>query len=143
MTSYPDPEKLGIPASLVAVADRLGYAFRALTDDNQLIISVASSPRYMQFVEFDGALRGESVGDAYIADDAPLTDFDRAWLSKHGWNEPDEGGNYWRHWDPADPEGAATVAVVTLYTVHGVTEPGQLMFECADPAVMAELMGFR
>lgn len=121
------------------LAERLQFALAALSNDSFLLMTIASSPRYLQFVEFDGAIRGESIGDQYIEGDAQLSTGDRAWLLAHGWNEPDEGGNYWRHWDPADPDAASTVAVVTLFSVHGVTDAGDLMFKSDDPTVLAEL----
>lgn len=121
------------PASLLALIPTIAEALTRLDDTHHLIISVRDSHRFVQFATCETILRGESKGERYLEGADRLSSADVAWLTGHGWNVPDEGGNYWRHWDPVTPpidhHAAATVAVVTLHMVHGVTDARQLTFD--------------
>ncbi len=132
MTHAPDAP----PASLVALVPALAEALALLDDTHHVIISQKGSNRYMQFAAFGANLRGESVGDAYLEGAEMLSPEELAWLGGHGWNDPDVGGNYWRHWEPADFLAAATVAIVTLHMVHHVWYVGTLDLHSDDPEVL-------
>lgn len=130
-----------LPATLAAAVPRLAESLALLDDAHHLVISVKGSKRYVQFAAFGPNLRGESVGNTCLRGPAQLGVGDLLWLADHGWHDPDEGGNHWRHWEPADHLAAATVALVTLHVVHGVDHVGQLVFQSEDPRVIDAFAG--
>jgi len=125
-----------LPEDLAAFVPMLAEALSLLDDAHHLGIEVDGTRRYMQFAAFDGNLRAETVGNTYLVGCDILDAGELAWLAAHGWNDPDEGGNHWRHWEPADFLAAATVTVVTLHQIHGVDDLRELLFGSEDPAVL-------
>lgn len=134
-----------LPASLVALIHPIAEALTLLDDTNHLIIEAIRSNRFVQFATCETILRGESKGEVYLEESDVLSPVDAAWLTGHGWNVPDEGGNYWRHWDPVTPPtdhlAAATVAIATLHRVHGVTDAVQLGFSDNNGDLVGRLCG--
>jgi hypothetical protein len=105
-----------------------------------LILEISGTGRYVQFLTHEGSwLRGEAVGDRYLADHDLLSPDEHQRLRDLGWNPPgdesDECGNHWVDWghdddDPhrsgsyddvsdADIEEAARFAAATLCEVFG------------------------
>lgn len=144
MTSITIPST-ALPASLVALIAPIAEALTLLDDTNHLIIEAVGSNRFVQFATCETILRGESKGEEYLEGSDVLSPADVSWLTGHGWNVPDEGGNYWRHWDPATPPtdhlAAATVAIATLHMVHGVTDAAQLGFFDNNGNLVGQLRG--
>lgn len=134
-----------LPASLVALIPPIAEALTLLDDTNHLIIGAIRSNRFVQFATCGTILRGESTGEEYLEAFDVLSPADVTWLTGHGWNTPDEGGNYWRHWDPATPPAdhlaAATVSIVTLHMVHEVTNAAQLSFSDNNGNLVGLLRG--
>lgn len=92
-----------------------GWFRRLLADgDTYLVIEVTGTGRYVQFVTRDDTwLRGEVVGNRYLAGLAMLDPDQHQRLVDIGWNPPgdrgDESGNYWVEWGDEefdDPVGA-------------------------------------
>lgn len=134
-------EPTALPPTLVNLIPGLARALGALDEDHHLIIDIVDSPRYVQFATFGPNLRAETIGQRYLeACGDRHDDEDLAWLRAHGWDDPDQGGNHFHEWTPSQPLAAATAAVVTLHTVHGVTSARQLEFSSGDPAVL-DLLG--
>ena len=123
----------GFPDDLAVLVPMLADALSRLDDEHHLEIMVIGTGRYLQFAAFDENLRAETVGNTYLKGCELLDAGALAWLAAHGWNDPDEGGNHWRHWEPADFLAAATVTVVTLHQVHGVDDPRQLLLRSDEP----------
>lgn len=130
-----------LPEAMAAFVPELRDRLAALGEEAPLIVSIWDSYRYIQYATFDGKanLRAESVSNQYLYDGELLNGAELLWLRNHGWNEPDEGGNYWRHWEPADHTVAALVGVVTLHLIHGVTTPEQLFVSSESPCEIAGL----
>lgn len=128
-----------IPPAMAVLVPLLAEALDRLASDDHLIIDVAGTSRYVQFAAFELGLRAESTDNRYLGAGEQLTYEQVSWLVDHGWCPPDESGNFWRHWEPADPYQAAIVAVCTMHKVHGVTDPRELAFSSDDDDVVAPL----
>lgn len=138
------PEAL--PASLVTAVPLIAEATALLDDEHHLVIEATSTNRYVQFAAFLPNLRGETVGNYYLEADeeAELLSFaELSWLRAHGWCEPDECGNWWHHWEPADHLAAATSAIVTLHAIHRVSNALQLRCRSDDPRIVELTGGMR
>lgn len=133
------PTPTAVPATLAGFVPTLAESLALLDDEHHLVVSVARATRYIQFAAFWPNLRAESVGNTYLRGGDQLGPGDLAWLVDHGWRDPDEGGNHWRHWEPADHPAAATAAMVTLHVVHGVQHLDQLVFQSDDPQIIDAL----
>lgn len=126
----PTPDIDGaVPTELVELIPTItGQLARLNDDDPYFFIEMPHIGRYMQFAAFGPNLRGETVGNTNIAEGTEMHAQELAWLTGHGWNDPDECGNHWRHWRPSDPDQAALVTVVTLHQVHHITRASQIDF---------------
>jgi hypothetical protein len=129
---------------------RLTSALAALNPGEHLIISRLSADRYVsgrgpnryvQFARFGDQIRLESVGERYLAMEDGLSELQARALGQLGFNDPDKGGNHWLHLDvPAKLAEAASLALTTLATVHGVDYSEQLDFS-GPPAALEALGG--
>ncbi|MEQ8717720.1 MAG: hypothetical protein RIE08_08925 [Acidimicrobiales bacterium] len=138
-------------AGLDDLTGRLAAAIGQLTDETHLTISRPGSEnyvddegrnRFVQFAHFGGNIRAESVGPMYLTAGDGLSTDDLAVLRGLGWQDPDEGGNYWRHWEvPVDFHDVASVTLATLERVHGAIHPGQLGFD--GPPEVLDAVGAR
>ncbi len=127
--------------ALAAAVDVLAAALAGLHDGSFFTLSVRGTDRYVQFFSYDVGLRGETIGNTYLSGHGELGVGDLGWLAHHGWHEPDEGGNHWREWEPANPLAAATVAVVTLHLIHCVEHPSELEIDSNDDRTLWALAG--
>ncbi|HET8929359.1 MAG TPA: hypothetical protein VFN21_01755 [Acidimicrobiales bacterium] len=134
-TPLPPPPIEQLPSAMAELVPTLRDQLSQLGEEAPLIASVRHSSRYIQYATFDGKtnLRAETVGNAYLDGPDRLDDAALSWLRTHGWNEPDEAGNHWRHWEPCDFAVAALVGAVTLHLIHGVTAPEQLFISPMSP----------
>ncbi len=98
----------------------LAAVLAGLDEGSFLWLTKRGNSRYVQFIAYESGLRGETVGNTYLDRDDQLSAIDLAWLAHHGSHDPDECGNHWREWEPANPLAAATAAVVTLHLIHGL-----------------------
>lgn len=126
---------VALPRGLVALIPVLAEWLSLLDEGEHMVLSVLGSHRYLQFAPVGMNLRAESVGNTYLYGHEELDADSLDWLAGHGWNDPDDAGNHWRHWEPADFRAAATVAAVTLHRVHGVVATHQLVAETSSQAV--------
>ena len=131
-----------IPPALAALVPRVAAALERLADDSHLVISVHGSNRYVQFATLRPNLRAETIGTRYLesADDAVPVD-QLVWLADRGWHDPDDGGNFWREWKPANELEAASAAVEVLARIHGVTRVEELWFQSTDDDALNALEG--
>ena len=127
-----------LPDDLAGVVPGMAGALSLLDDWTHLVVSVAGSRRYVQFAAYGPNLRAETVGNAWLPSEQRVTPVEHAWLVGHGWNEPDEGGNYWRHFEPASHYSAAAAAIITLHAIHGVQGLAELVIESEAEAVVDE-----
>lgn len=140
-TPLPTPAIDQMPPAMAEFVPELCDRLFQLGEEAPLIVSVRHSSRYIQYATFDGksSLRAETVGNGYLDGLERMDDPALAWLRTHGWNEPDEAGNHWRHWEPCDFAVAALVGVVTLHLIHGVTAPAQLFISPMSPFEIFDL----
>ena len=94
-----------------------GWLRRMITEGwTYLIMEVADTGRYVQFLTHDGSwVRGEVVGDRYLEHHESMSPAEHRALCDIGWNAPggdDDCGNYWVDWcdDDVDDTSAATPA---------------------------------
>lgn len=128
-----------LPTALAAAVGVLAAALAGLHDGSFFTLSVRGTDRYVQFFSYDVGLRGETIGNTYLSGHGQLGVGDLGWLAHHGWHDPDEGGNHWREWEPANPLAAATVAVVTLHLIHWVEHPSELEIDSNDDRTLQAL----
>jgi hypothetical protein len=96
-------------AELELVEEQLAGWLRRMVREGwtYLIIEVADTGRYVQYLSHDGDwLRGEVVGDRYLPDDQQLSTHELRSLADIGWNAPgehgDPSGNHWVEWGDGD-----------------------------------------
>jgi hypothetical protein len=134
-TRQPD----ALPDALAAALPVLAAAIAGLPEGEYIILGVRETGRYVQLITYDGGIRCETVGNTYLPDDGQLSEAELGWLAHHGWRDPDECGNHWHEWEPANPLATATVAVVTLHLHHGVQHPNELEIDSEDDRTLAAL----
>jgi hypothetical protein len=110
-----------------------------LDEGSFLWLTKRGTGRYVQFIAYESGLRGETVGNTYLEPDDQLGAGDLAWLAHHGWRDPDECGNHWRHWEPANPLAAATAAFVTLHLIHGLQRLSDIEVDANDDRTLRAL----
>jgi hypothetical protein len=128
-----------LPAQLVAGVPALAAVLANIDEGSFLWLTRRGTGRYVQFIAYESGLRGETVGNAYLERGDQLGVDDLAWLAHHGWSEPDECGNYWRHWEPANPLAAATAGFVTLHLIHGLERLRDLEIGANDDCAVRAL----
>lgn len=121
----------------------LASILAGLDEGSFLWLTKRGTGRYVQFIAYDSGLRGETVGNTYLDGDDQLGATDLAWLAHHGWRDPDEYGNHWREWEPANPLAAATAAVVTLHLIHGLERLSELEMDASDDRTLLALTRLR
>ena len=125
--------------AVLELIPRLARGLALLGDLEHLIIETGHHNRYLQFAAWDGGLRAETVGNAYLEPDDCMACEDWDWLVANGWNPEDDGGNLWREWIPAQPEAAATVTAVTLAEIHAFDDIRRLRFITENDTVLAAI----
>lgn len=133
--------RTALPPAVHHLIPRLAAGLALLEDMQHLIIESGRHGRYVQFAAWDGCLRAESAGNAYLAPEDSVTPGQRDWLIGNGWHTPDDGGNFWREWTPTHPLEAATVTAITLEQVHDLDELDTLTFACENRAVLDAITG--
>jgi hypothetical protein len=115
-------------AAWEAFERRLGGYLHALQPGEAVVIAVADSPRYLQFLSFGDALHGEVSHDRKAEDASPALDL--------GWQEPPRGflgrsktgvDNLQADVPAHDAARLATMTVGVLRDVWGVHGPQMLL----------------